>query len=221
MPTDPWYTEPVGRDRWDELIVELRSRRAPFAEALAGYRDELVALEALIVPPSNLRTCHRDLWADNLRATADGGICLIDWDNAGLADPSGELGLVLFEFCRGDSGRARDLHDAYVEAGGPGRVRIPDDLSMPIAQLSHIGERACRLWLEAETDGARDRAAALADEFTGETLTRNLIDELLEAARARLPIDWVEHIEPGRTRSLDSFHETFQTLPYPGDRLSR
>src|SRR2546430_7596952 len=62
VPTDPWYTQPVGRDQWDELIAELRSRRAPFAEALAGYRDELAALEALIVPPENLRTCHRDLW---------------------------------------------------------------------------------------------------------------------------------------------------------------
>ena len=106
VPSDPWYTDPVGRDRWDELIAELRSRGAPFAELLAGYRDELVALEALIEPPATLRTSHRDLWADNLRATPDGELCLIDWDNAGLADPTGEVALVLFEFCRGDPARA-------------------------------------------------------------------------------------------------------------------
>jgi Phosphotransferase enzyme family len=185
MPSDPWYTDPIGRDRWDELIAELRTRRAPFADRLAAYRDELVALEALIAPPATLRTCHRDLWADNLRTTPGGELCLIDWDNAGLGDPAGEVALVLFEFCRSDPGRTRDLCATYVDGGGPGRVRTPSDFTMPIAQLSHIGERACRLWLEAETDGPRDRAAALADEFTGEALTRNLIDELLEAARTR------------------------------------
>jgi Ser/Thr protein kinase RdoA (MazF antagonist) len=181
VPSDPWYTDPIGAGRWDDLTAELRSRRAPFADRLAAYRDELVALESLIRPPMSLRTCHRDLWADNLRATPTGELCLIDWDNAGLADPSGEVALVLFEFCRGDPPRARDLYAAYEESGGPARVREPGDFSMPIAQLSHIGERACRLWLDAATDDARTRAASLADEFTGEALTRDLIDELLEA----------------------------------------
>jgi Ser/Thr protein kinase RdoA (MazF antagonist) len=183
VPSDPWYTDPIGRDRWDELIAELRERRAPFAEQLAAYRDELVALEELIVPPSTLRTCHRDLWADNLRATPDDGLCLIDWDNAGLGDPNGELALVLFEFCRGDPARARDLSGAYADAGGPARVRAPGDFTMPIAQLNHIGERGCRLWLDADTDDARDRAASIVDEFTGDPLTRAVIEELLDAVR--------------------------------------
>jgi Ser/Thr protein kinase RdoA (MazF antagonist) len=180
-PTDPWYTDPVGQDRWDELVAELRTRGAPFAERLAAYRDELVALEGLIVPPGDVRTCHRDLWADNLRATPGGEVCLIDWDNAGDADPSGELALILFEYCRGDAGRARNLHEAYREAGGPGRVRSPSDFSMPIAQLSHIGERACGLWLAAAKEDDRARAASLVDEFVGDPLTRNVIAELLEA----------------------------------------
>jgi Ser/Thr protein kinase RdoA (MazF antagonist) len=179
-PTDAWYTEPIGADRWDELVRELRGRRAPFAERLAEYRDELVALEALIVRPSNVRTCHRDLWANNLRATPGGELCLIDWDNAGDADPDGELALILFEFARGDADRARALHDAYVGAGGPGRVRGPSDFSMPIAQLNHIGERGCRLWLEATTGATRDRAASLVEEFVGEALTREGIARLLD-----------------------------------------
>jgi Ser/Thr protein kinase RdoA (MazF antagonist) len=180
-PTDPWYTDPIGADRWDELVREVRARGAPFAESLAGYRDELVALEALIVPPKSVRTCHRDLWADNLRATPGGELCLIDWDNAGDADPSGELALILFEYCRGDAGRARDLHEAYGEAGGPGRVGAPSDFSMPIAQLNHIGERACGLWLAATNEDDRARAASLVDEFVGEALTRSVIVELLDA----------------------------------------
>ncbi len=180
-PTDPWYADPIGQDRWNELVQELRGRGAPFAEGLAAYRDELVALEALIAPPSSVRTCHRDLWADNLRATPGGELCLIDWDNAGDADPSGELALILFEYCRGDARRARTLHQAYREAGGPGRVAAPSDFSMPIAQLNHIGERACGLWLAATNEDDRARAASLVDEFVGDPLTRNVIAELLDA----------------------------------------
>jgi Ser/Thr protein kinase RdoA (MazF antagonist) len=183
-PLDPWYSDPVGRGRWDERVRVLRERGAPFAEQLGELRDELVALEALIVPHSNLRTCHRDLWADNLRATRDGDLCLIDWDNSGDADPSMELALVLFEFGRGDPVRARLLHDAYVAAGGPGRVRRPSDFSMPIAQLGHIGKRGCRLWLTAETDEDRGRAAGIVEEFLTDALTRVVITELLDAIAA-------------------------------------
>ena len=184
VPSDPWYTDPIGRVRWDELIAELHVRRAPFAEQLAEYRDELVALEALIVPPTTLRTCHRDLWADNLRAAADGRLCLIDWDNAGLGDPAGEVALVLFEFARSDPARAKDLWAAYADAGGTARVRTPSDFTMPIAQLSHIGERGCRLWLDARTDAARDRAVSIVDEFTGDPLTRAVVHDILGAIRS-------------------------------------
>jgi Ser/Thr protein kinase RdoA (MazF antagonist) len=183
-PIDPWYSDPVGRDRWDELVRELGVRGAPFAEDLAAFRDELVALEDLIVPPLKLRTCHRDLWADNLRARPSGELCLIDWDNAGDADPSMELALVLFEFGLGDPIRARELHEAYMDAGGPGRVLGPGDFSMPIAQLGHIGERGCRLWLAAETADDRARAEAIVDEFVTDALTRHVIAELLDAIGA-------------------------------------
>jgi hypothetical protein len=47
--------------------------RAPFADELDALRPELVALEAYLGgPPRDLRTCHRDLWADNVRATTTG-----------------------------------------------------------------------------------------------------------------------------------------------------
>src|SRR3954464_4038985 len=96
---DPWYTEPVGVARWTELVDTLRGRRAPFAEELDALLPELVALEAYLGgPPRELRTCHRDLWADNVRRTPDGDLCVFDFDNAGLADPSQELGAVLVEY---------------------------------------------------------------------------------------------------------------------------
>src|SRR6516164_2643214 len=115
-PLHPWYHEPVGAERWDQLVEQLREAGAPFAGRLAGLRDELVALESWIEPPQLLRTCHRDLWADNVLPTADGGVCVIDWENSGPADPSQELGCVLFAFASTDPGRARALIDAYRQA---------------------------------------------------------------------------------------------------------
>ena len=67
---DPWYTEPVGAERWSELVSALRARHAPFADELDALLPELVAMEAYVGgPPRELRTCHRDLWADNVRRT--------------------------------------------------------------------------------------------------------------------------------------------------------
>jgi Ser/Thr protein kinase RdoA (MazF antagonist) len=121
-PVDPWYHEPVGAERWDHLAGQLAEAGAPFARRLADLRDELVALESWIVPPEMLQTCHRDLWADNVLPTADGGVCVIDWENSGPADPSQELGCVL-----GSGGRRRGTALAAI-ASEPCRARIPMEL---------------------------------------------------------------------------------------------
>ena len=179
-PVDPWYSEPVGAARWDELIAALGEREAPFANQLAELRDELVALEELLAPPRDLQVCHRDLWADNVRGTATGELCVIDWENGGLADPSQELPIVLFEFGLGDAARARALYDAYVAAGGPGRVEGSGDFTMLIAQLGHITELACARWLEpGASEAQRARAVAKVAEFTSRPLTRAAIERLL------------------------------------------
>jgi aminoglycoside phosphotransferase (APT) family kinase protein len=183
-PEDPWYREPITGERWDELVRHLSAARAPFAGALASYRDELVALGDLVEPPTALRTCHRDLWADNVRATVAGGICVFDWENFGLADPSQELALVLFEFGAGDARRIRTIHDAYANAGGPGHVTERATFSMLIAQLGHIGEAGCRQWLgHPDSSAEREHAAAWVGEFLGEPLSRDAIDAILDAVR--------------------------------------
>jgi phosphotransferase family enzyme len=181
QPQHEWYTEPIGADRWDALVAASRVAGAPFAEQLATRRDELVALDALVVPPGTTRTCHRDLWSDNLRATTAGGLCLIDWEDCGLADPSMELALVLWEFGRTDPARARALSYAYVDAGGPGRVRDRSDFSMLIAQLGHIGARACADWLAAEDEETRAFAASWFAEFVDDPHTMEQIEMLLDA----------------------------------------
>ncbi len=188
-PLDPWYSEPVGAARWDGLIAALRAAHAPFVDRLADVRDELVALEEWIEAPGSLQVCHRDLWADNLLPTRAGGICIIDWENCGLADPSQELGCVLFEFGSGDPGRARDLYQSYLANGGPGRVERPGHFSMLIAQLGHIGEIACRDWLEPNVRSPdRSDSASWFAEFVDRPHHRVVLQRILDAIGAVGPI---------------------------------
>jgi hypothetical protein len=131
---DPWYTEPVALEAY-----------------LGG-------------PPRDLRTCHRDLWADNVRRADDGGLCVFDFDNAGLADPSQELAVNLVEY-GAEPARAGLIRAAYAEAGGPGRVEEATDFAMAIAQLSHILVEGCRRWLTAATDAERADNEGWVREF--------------------------------------------------------
>jgi aminoglycoside phosphotransferase (APT) family kinase protein len=183
-PLDSWYHEPIGAERWDQLVGQLLQAGAPFARQLAGLRDELVALESWIEPPQMIRACHRDLWADNVLPTADGGLCVIDWENSGLADPNQELGCVLFEFGRTDPGRARALAEAYRQAGGPAAVDRRGHFSMLIAQLGHITEMAATDWLTPNPRSPeRADSAAWIGEVLDEPHTRELLDTILAAAR--------------------------------------
>ena len=182
-PVEAWYRKPVGAERWDYLVGQLRHEGAPFAGRLAGLRDELVALESWIEPPRVLRTCHRDLWADNVLPTADGGLCVIDWENSGPADPSQELGCVLFEFARSDPGRVRALTGAYRQAGGPAAVTRRGHFSMLIAQLGHITEAAASDWLEPNPRSPeRTDSAAWIGEVLDEPHTRELLGTIVAAA---------------------------------------
>jgi Phosphotransferase enzyme family len=183
-PEDPWYTEPVGAQAWDELLDRLAAAGAPFAAGVAGLRDELVAMEALLRRSSDLRTCHRDLWAENVRPAAAGGLCVIDWENCGLADPGQEVAGVVFELGIGDPARGAEVYRAYRAAGGPGRMDGRAAFSMTIAQLGHILEAACEIWLDPESSqDERCRQEGRVAEFVDEPLTVAAIDELLDAAR--------------------------------------
>ena len=130
-------------------------------------------------PPRELRTCHRDLWSDNVRRARDGGLCVFDFDDAGLADPSQELALILVEYGTADPRRAAVIRAAYAEAGGPGRVTDPADFGMPIAQLSHIVAEGCRRWMAATTDAERADNEGWVREFVDQPLTRSVIEALL------------------------------------------
>lgn len=179
---DPWYTAPVGAHGWDRLVEQLREAGAPFAGRLAALRDELVALESWLEQPVTVQTCHRDLWADNILPAAQGGVCVIDWENSGPADPGQELACVLFEFGRSDPGRARALMSAYAAGGGPATVARPGHFSMLIAQLGHIAEIAALDWLKPNVRNPdRAGAAAWIGEMLNEPHTREVLGALLHA----------------------------------------
>jgi len=179
-PVHPWYVEPVGAEAWDALFRKLARAGNPQGVRLAEHRAEICALEQLLSPPAPMPQLHLDLWADNVRATPDGGLCILDWENAGTGDPSQELALVLAEFCSESAERAASLHTAYVDEGGPGRVRGPKDFSMAIAQLGHILEWQCKNWLRAGSPEARQHARDAIEEFLTRPLTRGVIERVLD-----------------------------------------
>lgn len=181
-PIHPWYTEPVGVSTWHDLGRRVTSSKAHFADAFAAHIPSLTALETLLEPRENLQNCHRDLFADNVLPMAQGGLCVIDWENCGLEDPSQELAVVVFDFTLGDPDRSRQLHDAYVEAGGPGRLCGRGDFSMLIAQFGHFFESAAREWLNPESSKEdREHAIGRFNELFATPLTLERIDEFLDA----------------------------------------
>ena len=181
--THPWYFEPVGRARWDDLTRRLEQQGASFVGRLAGLVDQLVAVESIFVEPTAPILCHRDLFADNLRSTPDGGLVVIDWDNCGAASADQELGMVLLEFGL-DEDRVTRLFQSYRSAGGPGRITSTSDLTMPAAAVGHIGELGCRQWLEAPDEAARSRAAGRVEEFLSEPWTLQVLERLVRVVRA-------------------------------------
>lgn len=180
-PVHPWYTDPVGEVAWVELLHRLARAGNPLTERLAAGHDDRIALERLLTPPTGLRLLHLDLWADNVRATPEGRLSVIDWDNSGAGEPTRELALVLYEYCSTDPRRATALHVAYVAAGGPGRVRRPEDFGTVAAQLGHILQLQGEAWVTAASASARDRAQAGLQEFVDRPLSGQVIDELLTA----------------------------------------
>ncbi len=181
-PVHPWYTDPVGASTWHDLSRRVTSSRAPFADGFAADVPMLIALEALLESPQDLQNCHRDLFADNILPMAQGGICVIDWENCGLEDPSQELGVVMFDFTVDNPERSRQLHDAYVEAGGPGRLTERSTFSMLIAQFGHFYESAAEEWLDPESsEEDKKHAIGRFDELFSSRLTLDRLDEFLDA----------------------------------------
>lgn len=101
---------------------------------------------------------------------------------SGSADRSQELGCVLFEFPRTDTGRARALINAHHEAGGPAIENRRGHFFMLIAQLGHITEIVAPDWLKPNARSpSRADSAAWIGEVLDEPHTREVLENLLAA----------------------------------------
>ena len=191
-PMDPWYVDPVGAARWQEVVEQLHRGGAPFAGDLERLLPDLVEVEELLRPVPATQWCHLDLWADNiLRAERGGradsrpgaapGLVVLDWENSGPGAPGQELGLLLFDVGLGEPDRMAALYTAYVDAGGPGRVTAPADLSVVVAQLGHIAEIGCRRWLASTTTKEKAHNERWVREFLDEPLTLREVERIVSA----------------------------------------
>ena len=184
-PTDErvgnWFATGVGAVGWHDMHRRLVAARAPFADELEELLPDLVAVESVIEPHEQPRVCHRDLWADNVLASADGRVCIIDFENMGPADPAQELAMVLFEFGDDDPERARLVHAAYVDAGGPARVSRRGHFTMLVAEQAHITTYACARWIGESDVAERARLEAWFRETPEDPVTLARIDRVLAA----------------------------------------
>ena len=162
-----WYTDPVGADRWRELQERSEAAGAPFAAQLAAEIPHLLQLERLLTVPTDLQMCHRDLWSDNLPPTATGEVCVIDWENCGLAAPAQELPMALIDFCYVDQQRTATFYAAYLDAGGPGRLVRREDFTMVIAQFGHFWEKDVQTYLVPDASDATRGPLPCADRRGG------------------------------------------------------
>jgi thiamine kinase-like enzyme len=132
--------------------------------------------------PTRLQNCHRDLWADNMLPTPDGGICVIDWENCGLADPSQEIPMALVDFGAGDPDRIAALYRAYLDGGGPGRIDGTASFTMVIAQFGHFWEAAVREYVSpGATAEQRAHSVGRVAELLDPPLRRHDIEAMLDA----------------------------------------
>jgi hypothetical protein len=177
-----WFQAPVGEREWKAVLKASRGAGAPFADRLAMLLPHLLEVESILSPMAGVQTCHLDLWSDNLRRrTSDGTAYVIDFDNAGPADPSREVAMVVFEFGQGDATRQRRIYDAYRDAGGAGRITSRADCALTVAQLHHIGHRHLRMWLGGRDSESRARSLAGVAEFLEAPFLLPDADRLLAA----------------------------------------
>jgi hypothetical protein len=179
-PVDPWYTDPVDPEEWQATADALAAAGAPFAAEFAASIPHFLDLQPLFRAPRETQLCHRDLWPDNLKATAD-GLCVIDWDNAGPAEATQELAMVVVGFCLGQPHRVRPLYDAYLDAGGPGRITAPGDFTMVLAQFGHFAVDAAQGWMDSTHPERQDRYEAWFREGWEQPFGREEIAGILEA----------------------------------------
>ena len=179
-PQDPWYTEPVGAAGWDGLAERLAAAGAPFAGDLAAMRDELVALEGLLVPPASFAPAIGPVVGQPPRHVPGRAVRdRLGQLRVGRPEPGAGRRPVRVRVrrCRQGTGALRRVPALRRPRADRTAGRLLDD----DAQLGHINEMSCLIWLTRPTGTRRSSQASRFHESVDMPLTVAVIDELLEA----------------------------------------
>ena len=190
-PPSGWYERvPPARER-AAAVAAAATAGVPWAGPLAERLAHVPELLAGLAPAAadGLVLCHRDLQPKNVLAGPDGGLVVVDWEDAGPAVPARELLRALFDwFVDGpaaDLDAVREVVSAYVRAGGPGRVTGPADASLLVASRLNFLLSQVRTALDPGTPcGDREHAEQEVDEGLRLLPTARQLADVLAAARA-------------------------------------
>ncbi|MFF4500909.1 phosphotransferase enzyme family protein [Streptomyces sp. NPDC001401] len=174
-----WYETCPQEADWEELHQRTGAAGLPWSDALArfaaGPAGELARL-VTAADRSALVTSHLDVQPQNVLLGPEGPV-LIDWDNAGPTAPERELAWIVFAWSgrnRLNADSARRVVRAYLEAGGPGRIRGLDAFSTLVATSLN--------YIQVQAEAAVDPAKTLEQREFGETEVARSLRNLPEPA---------------------------------------
>ncbi|MEV6967686.1 phosphotransferase [Hamadaea sp. NPDC051192] len=185
---EPWYHQAPDAAEFT-LLGFTAFGGQPWSDRLARLAEDLPQLTGALTPPdpAALRLCHRDLHPENVQTGPDGDLVVLDWDQLGPAEPARELIQTLYAWFTTDSDttdaettgsdaadsdaaaedRMLACYAAYVDAGGPGRIRGPADYTMLLADRLNFLLHQARI---AAAPGTADDDRAWAEQEIDETL---------------------------------------------------
>ena len=187
-PPAAWYHRAPSPGAWGECSTSGR----PWAAALTERLASMPALVAVVEPvdPADLVLCHRDLHPQNVLADDTGRLTVVDWDDVGPASPSREIATALFDWYADAETASLEamgsMYDAYVQEGGPGRVRRPADFSMLVATRLNFLRSQLRIAADATAErGHRDWAEREIEEALSILPSPRQLDDVLALTRRR------------------------------------
>lgn len=156
-----WYEIPPDQNEWGPLVSAATEAGMSWATPLAAAVDCLPALHPILTSadPSRMRLCHRDLHPGNVLADDAGELVVVDWEDAGPAEPAQELARTLvacYHDGQPDLDSMRRAYRSYVESGGPARLRSAADFTMLIATQLNFLRLQARVALDPSA-ASRDR----------------------------------------------------------------